>query len=167
MKLSVRHRFDCTPERFWEMYWSESFDEMLNRESTVDRELLWEKDEGGVVTRRVRMTPRKELPRAVASLIGSSKLIYEQENAWHRDKGVLYWQVVPTILPGKLEAKGTLEIKPSGGGCEEVVDGNISVNVRFVGGKIEQMVVDEVSASYEKTAQVCREWLAKHGASNS
>ena len=159
MKLNVRHSFDCSPETFWEMYWDEAFDEALRAESGVQREVLEEREEDGVLIRRVRFTPDRELPGPVAALIGAKKLVYEQENRWERATNTMHWRVIPTILPGKLDAAGTFRVNETPEGCEQVVDGNINVNVRFIGGQIEKAVVGEVERSYEKTAATCREWL--------
>ena len=162
MKLYVRHAFDCTPETFWKMYWDDAFDEMLRRDATVERELVWERSEGTVSARRLRFTPDKELPRPVAKLIGAQKLIYEQENRFDASQGTMTWEVIPTFLPGKFSASGTFHVRPTPAGCERIVDGNIGVNVRFIGGQIEKAVVAEILESYEKTTVTCREWLTKY-----
>lgn len=159
MKLNVRHRFDCTPETFWEMYWDAAFDEALRAESGVTREILEEREEGDVLIRRIRITPDRELPGPAAALLGAKKLVYEQENRWDKAAQVLHWRVIPTILPGKLDAAGTFRVEAVPGGCEQVVEGDITVNVRLVGGQIEKAVVAEVQKSYDKTAAVSREWL--------
>ncbi len=164
MKLDIRHTFDCTPERFWEMYWSDELDAMLNEGSTIQRDLLEERREGDVLVRRLRFTPERELPAAAASLLGASKLVYEQENRFDRANSVLHWQVIPTILPGKLDARGKLEVRPTSGGCEQVVTGDITVQVRFIGGQIEKAVIAEVEKSWNRTAETCRAWLQKFGA---
>lgn len=161
MKLYVRHEFDCSPERFWEMYWDEAFDSELRAESAVQRELLEERTEGDVLVRRVRFTPERELPSAAAALLGAKKLVYEQENRWDKRASTLHWRVIPTILPGKLDAKGTFRVNKTDTGCEQVVEGNITVNVMLVGGQIEKAIVAEVEKSYDKTAAVCRRWLDK------
>jgi hypothetical protein len=161
VKLNVRHRFDCTPETFWEMYWDEAFDEALRAESGVTREILEEREDEGVLIRRIRITPDRELPGPAAALLGAKKLVYEQENKWDRAANVLHWRVIPTILPGKLDASGTFRVEAVPGGCEQVVEGNISVNVLFVGGQIEKAVVSEVEKSYDKTAAISRAWLKK------
>jgi hypothetical protein len=164
VKLLVRHTFDCTPARFWEMYWSDSFDQLLMRDATVDREVLEERQENGQTVRRVRFTPHADLPAAAASIVGAKKLVYEQENRFDPAKGVLTWRVVPTILPGKLDAKGKFSVSAKGSGCEQVVDGDITVNVFLVGAKIEAAVIAEVEKSYVKTAETARAWLRQHGA---
>ena len=165
MKLLVRNRFDCTPTRFWEMYWSDSFDAMLSEGSDITRELISERDDGGVNIRTVRFTPDKELPSSVAKLLGATKLIYDQEMRYHAADSRMQWRVMPTILPGKLVAKGDFVVVPSGqDGCEQVVEGEINVSVPFIGSRIEAGVIAEVEKSYERTAATCREWLRAHGA---
>lgn len=164
VKLQSRHAFPCPPERYWEMYWSDSFDEMLMDGATYDREVLEDREEaGGVRVRRIRITPHQELPSAAASLLGASKLVYEQENRFDPAKGEVTWRVIPTILPGKLDAKGSFRIVPTASGCEQVIDGDITVSVRFIGGRIESAVVAEVEKSYTKTAEVGRKWLEANG----
>lgn len=163
MKLHVRHTFPCDPETFWKMYWDDEFDAMLQRGNTVQRELLEQRDEGGVVVRRVRFTPQRDLPAPAAKLLGSSKLVYEQESRFDPARSEMAWRVIPTILPGKLDARGTFVVRPIEGGCEQVVDGDIKVDVRFIGGQIEKAVVAEVEQSYQRTAEVAREWLRSRG----
>lgn len=163
MKLHVRHTFPCDPETFWKMYWDEEFDAMLQRGSNVQREILDQHEEGGVVVRRVRFTPQRELPAPAAKVLGSSKLVYDQESRYDPATSQMTWRVIPTILPGKLDAHGTFVVRPIEGGCEQVVEGEITVNVRFIGGQIEKAVVGEVEQSYQRTAEVAREWLRTRG----
>ena len=110
MKLFVGTSSHCTPARFWEMYWDPGLDEALRRDAAVTREVLEERTEGQVLIRRLRFTPDRELPGPVATLIGAKKLVYEQENRWDRATGTMHWKVIPTVLPGKLEAKGVFKV---------------------------------------------------------
>lgn len=162
MKLDVRHAYACSPERFWTMYWDDDFDAMLQRESAVQRTLIEERDEGNVLYRRVKFVPDRELPGPVAKLLGSNKLVYEQENHWDRATNTMRWRVLPTVLPGKLDAAGRFRVLPTASGCEQHVEGEITVNVMFVGGQIEKAIVGEVEKSYTKMAAACREWLRAH-----
>lgn len=163
MKLLVRQTYPCSVDTFWKMYWDDEFDAILRRESAVSRELVEERRDGDVVTRRVKFTPDRDLPGPAAALLGSSKLIYEQENRWDPGASRLDWRVIPTILPGKLDAKGWFVVRAAPGGCEQVVEGDISVQVRFVGGQIEKAIVAEVQQSYEKMGAACRTFLRDKG----
>jgi len=162
VKLNIRHEYDCTPARFWEMYWDEEFASMLKEGSTVQREVVDERTEGSLSVQRIRFTPERELPSAVGAIIGSNKLVYEQENKYDAEQGVLYWEVVPTFLPGKLKAAGTVRVEDLGNGrCAQIIEGDISVKVAFIGGQIEKAVVAEVEKSWAKTAETARRWLKR------
>jgi hypothetical protein len=163
VKLAVRHDFDCSVARYWEMYWDPEFDEALRRDAAVQRDLIEERTEGAIQIRRLRFTPDRELPSAVAALIGAKKLVYEQENRWDSANNTMHWRVIPTFLQGKFDAKGLFKVVPLGAdACQQVVEGEIVVNVPLVGGQIEKAVVAEVQRSYDKTAATCREWLESH-----
>jgi hypothetical protein len=144
------------------MYWDAAFDKALSEQSSVTRELIAEREEGDLMIRRLRFTPHKDLPRPVAKLLGTKKLIYEQENRWDRANSTMTWEVIPSILPGKLSAKGTFKVTQTATGCEQVVEGDIDVKVRLIGGRIEKTIVEEVRKSYDRTAVSCRKWLAEN-----
>jgi hypothetical protein len=162
VKLAARHTFPVSPERLWEIYWDPAFEDRLKQGSTVQRDVLEHRDEGNVVYRRVRITPQKELPAPAAAIVGTKKLVYEQETRFDKSKGIVQWQVVPSFLPDKLDAKGQLRVEPAPGGCAIVIDGTIDVKVRFVGGQIEKAVVAEVEKSYDRLATEIRRWIADH-----
>ncbi|MEM6929792.1 MAG: DUF2505 domain-containing protein [Myxococcota bacterium] len=163
--MNIRHEYDCTPERFWEMYWDDEFASMLKEGSTVQRDVVEERTEGSLSIQRIRFTPERELPSAVSAIIGSKKLVYEQENKYDADKGVVHWEVVPTFLPDKLKASGTVRVEDIGDGrCAHIIVGYISVKVAFIGGQIEKAVVGEVDKSWATTAEKGREWLRRHSA---
>ena len=162
MKINARHTLPCTPDRLWRIYWDPAFEERLRQGSTMQREILEHREEGDLIVRRVRNTPQKELPAAAAAIVGAKKLVYEQETRFDRKRGVVDWQVVPSVLPGKLDAKGQLRVEPAPEGCAMVIDGHIDVKVRFVGGQIEKAVVAEVERSYDRLAAEIRRWIADH-----
>jgi len=161
MRLNVSHRFGCDPDTFWKMYWDDSFEEVLNSSTDVQRTLLDESDDGTIYYRKLRFTPDKDLPRPAAKVLGSSKLIYEQENTFDRTKSEMVWKVLPSLLPGRLNASGLMKVTPEGSGCCLQVTGDIEVKVRFVGGQIEKLVVGQVEQSYVKLAAAARKWLAE------
>ena len=163
MKLKVSYAYNCTPEAYWQMYWDDAFDAKLQEGSTVDREVVEEREEEGVLHRRLRFTPHAELPSPVARLIGSKKLVYDQANAWHKSDSVMTWEVLPTFISAdKFAAKGTFKIVPTAGGCEMHVDGDIDVKVRFIGGKIEQEIIKNIDAAYAKMHHSALEWMTSN-----
>lgn len=163
MKLAVRQHYPCSPARFWEMYWDDGFDAIVQSGSGVDREVIEQRTEGAVIVRRLRFTPHDELPAPVAKVIGSPKLVYEQLNRFDPDAGRMTWEVLPTFLPGKLNARGTLTAAEVPSGSEMRVDGEITVNVMFIGGQIEKQVVSQIEKGYQKMHAAGLVWLREHG----
>ena len=119
------------------------------------------------MVRKLRMTPQAELPTPVAKIVGSKKLSWDQVNVWHKDDGLLTWEVLPTFISAdKFKAKGDFRILPADGGCKLEVDGEINVNVRFIGGKIEAEVVKQIEETYRQMKDVSDAWLAENGAAS-
>lgn len=162
MKLAVRHTFPCTLDVFWQMFWDEDYDRMMSKAAGVTRETLWDRQEGDERIWRMRFIPDQELPRMVASAVGTNKLVYEQESRLDTDK-VLHWDVVPAVVPDKVTARGTMKALAAGGGVERVVDGEIAVRIPLVGGRIEKAIHKSVLESYERAYEVSLEWLDQRG----
>lgn len=164
MKLSVRYAYDCSPEAYWAMYWDDAFDKALQADSTVDREVLEHTDDKGVITRRLRFTPEAELPGPVAKMIGSKKLVYDQLNVLDTGAGIMTWQVLPTFISAdKFSASGEFRIEPTATGCEMIVDGDIDVKIRFIGGQIEKQIVSQIEAAYKRMHDASEDWIEDHG----
>lgn len=166
MKLQVRHTFACTPDEFWTMFWDPSYDARLHKlaqgkGAEVTREVLSEREEGGKRYIRYRFTPKKTLPPAIAAVAGTDRLVYEQDNVFDRASSVLTWRVIPALLPDKITAQGTFRVVPSGAGCERLVDGQIEVRITFIGGRVEQAIVNDVTGAYEVATTVMNEMIAE------
>lgn len=167
MKLKVRQLYPCTPDQYWEMYWDDDFDARLQEGSKVDRAVLSQAEENGVLTRRLRFTPHAELPGPVAAIVGSPKLVWEQINRWNKATGVLSFEVLPTFISAdKFNARGTFAVKPDPGGCVVEIDGDIDVKVRFIGGRIEAQVVSQIEDGYAHQKRVSDAWLAEKRANS-
>jgi hypothetical protein len=161
MKLNVRNDYPCNVDTWWKMYWDPEFEALLSRGSDLLREVLSEQDSPTENLRRVRFTPSQELPGPVAGLLGSSKLVYEQENRWVKADSVLHWQVFPAVMADKVTAAGKFEVRATQQGCEQIVTGDITVKLRFFGGKIENAVVTQVENSFAAYARAARTWLLR------
>ena len=162
MILNVRHTLPCAPDQFWDLFWDPEFERRLDASAEIQREMVELGPEiDGIQSWRIRMTPQRELPRAVAKLIGSKKLVYEQESRLDRSAGVLEWRVLPQVLADKVTAQGTMRIVPAAGGCERIVTGEISVRVPMLGGRIEKTIMSSVTDSYNRAAEVIAELVAE------
>ena len=145
------------------MYWDDEFDEELQRDSTVVREVIENVDEGGVLRRRLRFTSRDDLPTMIAKVVGSPKLTYEQVNLFEQAKSTMAWEVLQNFVSSdRFSAKGSFVVVPMGDGCELQIDGEINVKVRFIGGQIEKQVVSQIEEAYENMRVASLQWLSDH-----
>jgi uncharacterized protein YndB with AHSA1/START domain len=63
--------------------------------------------------------------------------------------------------PGKpSEVKGTIALQPEGSGTREIVEIELKIKVPLVGGKLERLLADRITAGMEAEHQVGIHWLA-------
>lgn len=68
---------------------------------------------------------------------------------------------VSITAPGKpTKAQGTITLRPDGTGTTELVELDVKVKVPLIGGKLEQLMVDNIDSGYDIEHQVGRAWLA-------
>ncbi len=161
MKLTVRHTFDCTPEQFWQMLWDPEYERRMQSTGTARRELIETRDEGALKVFRYKLTSEKPLPGPVAKVVGATNLSYEQVNKYNAQSSLLQWKVIPSVMADKVTSEGTFVVKPIAGGCERLVDGNITVKILLIGGKVEQAIINDVQQAYELAAKISREYIAE------
>jgi len=144
------------------MFWDPKFDQIMQNDTAMRREMLWKRDEGVAQIWRMRFTPDKELPGPIAKIAGSKKLIYEQENHLDTSTHVMQWQVFPKVATDKVTAKGTMTVRTIATGVERRVQGEVRVQIPLIGGRIEKAILVSVSESYEKAAAATHRWIANH-----
>lgn len=107
----------------------------------------------------VRQTQAMTGAPAVATRLTGDTVTLEQREVW-RSSTVADLSIT---LPGKpvelRNGRVTLTERPDGG-CEQVVAGDLRVNVPLVGGKLESMLSDVLRAAMRRQAEVGDAWLA-------
>lgn len=159
MRILLEHTFPCTPDQYMEMIQSPDFDAMLERETGVVREVLESREENGVLTTRTKCIPDRELPAMIAKAIGSTKLVYDQHTRMDVPNRRIDWRIEPHKIGSKVDVAGKMSIVEHPEGCKRIVDGNVDVKVRFIGGQIEKAVVADVERNYHKSAGAIRAFI--------
>ena len=68
---------------------------------------------------------------------------------------------ISITAPGKpTKAEGTITLKPAGTGTTEVVELDVKVKVPLIGGKLEQLMADNIDSGFDVEHQVGQAWLA-------
>ncbi len=161
MDFELRHSFPHDPQATWEALMDEAYESASNAAGDLDREVLSETMDGTTRVKRTKVTSRKDLPGFMAKALGAKRLSYVLEERYPEGSRVMRWNVTPTVVADKVECSGTFEVRPDGAGCERLVKGRIKVNIRFIGGKIEDAIGAELRASYKRSADFAQSWLAE------
>lgn len=159
MRFSMSHHFDCTPQELWDIFESREFDDRLEEETGVRREVLDERSVDGIIHKKLKCISLKELPAVMKKALGTDHLEFEQTNELDREASVLKWDVVTPFLTDRVDAGGKTRVEPSGEGCTRTIEGEITIRLPLVGKKMEKKLSENLRDSYEKAATIAREML--------
>jgi len=160
-KFTVEHAFDCDPDTLWLTFFDEAFTKaQFASFGFPSFEIVSQKDEGDRVVRTMRVTPKLEVPGAVAKLLGSS-FAYTEEGTFDKAAKVWTWKTTTSVLPNKIHSHGTVRVLPAGAGkCIQKSEFEISVDVFGVGGAIESALEKNFTNGWNNGATFTRRWLA-------
>jgi len=164
VKLYVESLLPIDPDTAWDLFESDEFSVRLEAQTNIKAQVLEERPDGdNKVYRHMKYTSGTELPKMVAKALGSKSLTYEQFNRLDRNTGKMVWQVELPVLKDRVSVSGTTTISAHEGGCRRVVDGDISVRMRLVGGQIEKAVVGEFEKSMGRAVDIVRDLIKEKG----
>ena len=161
----ITGEFATTPEKYWEMFFDDAYNDALWPFLAIGREQLkLERQgtgDGEVITRVQRLTPERELPGFMQKVV-SGAVAYTETNVFHRATSLMEVKTEPSYLSDKILASGTYEVRPKGDkGCVRIWKARCDCKLMLVGKKIEEHIIEEVRRSYAKTTSFTHEWLRK------
>lgn len=164
MKFSLVHELPRDADTAWSLLMSDAYEAAVGQGSTMQRVTIESRVEDGVLHARSRITSDKELPGPIAKVVGAKALSYELVERSDAKSRTSQWEVIPSKLADRVTAKGTYVIEPgpTPDSCVRKIDGEVIVKVALVGKKIEDIVGQEIRASYEKSTDFAREYLRTH-----
>lgn len=164
--VTLRHEIDTDEDTYWSKI---VFDEAFNKAMYVDHlgigwKLLDQKEDDAKIVRRVHVEPPVgNLPGPVKKVIGD-KLAYTEEGTFDKKSKRYTFKVTPSTLAEKTKVSGELW-------CEKVGDKKVArfakmhveVKVMLVGGMVEERILSDLRASYDKGTSFTNEYIAKQG----
>jgi len=159
MKLRVESRFDVAPEQVWAAFDSEAFHRRLAAETGMERTILEQRDEDGIQVLKTEVKRSKELPKIAAKVLGSKQLTYIQTNRFDAASNRLTWQVEIPAMGDRLQVSGVTSLTPTATGCDRLLEGDVTVRVRLVGGAVEKAIGGEFEKTAQRAVQIVKEIL--------
>ncbi len=167
IEYEIIDEFPTTPDAYWDMFFSDAYNEALWRELDIEREILEFRREGEgageVIHRTQLLTPKRDVPAALRRVVKGA-ISYEERNLWRRRDNSMEVTTTPSFFAEKFKAKGIYRLEPVGTDrLRRIWTASCECRVPLIGGKVEKLVVDEVERSYRSTTKFTRDWLAKAG----
>jgi hypothetical protein len=127
--------------------------------------LSWQEVDG-VLTRKVRYTPRAEdkIPAFGRAVITPEMLIWTEESAFDRRAHRIDYRIEPNI-PAKwrdrFASRGFFTFAEHHGEVARRIEGEVTVRVPLLGGIVERMIIKELKHSFAAEAAELTAWLAE------
>ena len=103
-----------------------------------------------------------DLPPVVGKVVGGDLAIERTETLHRVTPGAYTGDVDVVINAAPASAAGTMTLTDATGGSEFAVHADVTVRVPLFGGKIEEIVADQVKRLLEAETQFTVRWLAAH-----
>jgi hypothetical protein len=152
--LTVHDDLSCTPEAFWELYFSDGFQERLYLQGLdfVEFELLSHTRSGDRRDQRLRLKP-PGLPRVVEKAMGETRYVETGRfdgRVWHFE-----------MQPGgdRIRIEGRFWVDPTPGGCRRTCEVDVQVRIFGVGKAVAKALEVNVAETQAKAVDFIRRSL--------
>ena len=162
--FTMRHEIDCTPERFWKLFFDAELQKKIFAELHFPKwEVVEQKDSEEEIVRIVKAIPKLDAPAAVTKVLGSG-FGYTEEGRFDKTSKVYRFVIKPTTLGEKLKNEGTVQCEAKGEGkCTRIVDVLAEAKIFGLGGMIEKMTEKSTRDGWNKSAELFNAHLEERG----
>ncbi len=160
-RLTIRQEIHCDAETFWQHFFDRELAHKLYTEGLEFPSYTTVRQEESATTieRTVAIEPKLTLPKALAKVFGS-KFRYSEEGVFDKASQVWRWRMISGTLPDKIRVTGTLRVVPvDATKVVREVEIDIEAKVMLLGGVIEDTFKNQLSAGWERSAEVQNQWL--------
>lgn len=168
MDFRIEDAFDTTPERYWEVFLDEEYNEALFEHLDVDRTLVELKRQGTgndtVIHRTQMISARRSTPKILRRFITGAVTYTEVDVLTLRDNSMQI-ETSPGALANRVTAGGRYWLDVEGPNqLRRVFEGSVGCEIPLVGGAIERLIIDEMRDLYRGYTEFTRCWLREHPA---
>ena len=150
----------------WELFFSDAFNiEMYEGGLGFPSCKIPEQtDDGKTLHRRMVCTPKIDMPKALAKVVGD-RVGYEEIGDWVRSAGEWRWKLVLAAFGDKVRITGTMKLVPHGNGhCMRKVEFELEANIFGIGGMVEKTSAQNVLEGWNTSAKWINGYLQRNPA---
>ena len=130
----------------------------------VERTVSEESTANDVYHRVCRVVPKRQLPSFIRPLV-SGPLHYTEDLHWYKRENRMTFVIRPSLMSGRAQINADYRLFDAGdapGGwrtIRRVYEGNLTIDVPLVGGRIEKGIVADMETSLKITAASTQAWI--------
>jgi hypothetical protein len=133
--------------------------EQDRRAEVATRETLERDDAPGELRRVCKVAPRRQLPAIVRPFVPGD-LSYVERLTWRKAEDRIEMRIEPAILGGRVEISAIYQLVAAGPGVvRRTYEGQVSVELRLVGGRIERAIIEDLGRTLVLAAACTQDWL--------
>ncbi len=165
-RFTIVQDLDTDPTTHWRLFLDDIYDrtQYLEGFHYHSYEVLLHKEEGDVITRNVRVTPRLDLPGPVAKLFGP-RFAYTEEGRFDKTKQVWTSRLVPSVIADRLKSESRVTVEPAGEGkCRRTCELTVDAHIFGIGGIVESALEKNIRTGWSDAAKYMNEYVRKQKA---
>ena len=157
MKFRQEITYDAPPAEVFAMLSDPAFREACcAAQGVISADVVLERSGAGFMLTIDQEQRTDDLPAFARTFAGASTRAIQYETWEDSTSGTLRIEA-----PGKpSEITGTITLRPEGSGSREIIQLDLKIKVPLIGGKLEKLLADTVTAGVESDHAVGVAWLA-------
>lgn len=168
MEYRIEDEFDVAIQRYWDVFFDKTYNAGLYEALDIGWEpmMMERRGEGDdlVIERKQRLIPRREVPGFLKRFV-SDKIAYVEHNIFTAKTNAMETVTTPSFMADKIRTRGVYRLEARGDAkLVRIWEGEATVKVPLVGGRVEKHLVEEVRESYRNATAFTRKWHAEHPA---
>ena len=157
MKFRHELTYDAPPAEVFAMLADPAFREAAcAAQEVISAEVTLESEGNGFTLTIAQEQRTDDLPSFARTFAGDSTRAIQREH-WEDSTG----GTLQIEAPGKpSQVKGTITLRPEGSQTREIVELDLRVKVPLIGGKLEKLLAEKITAGMDAEHEVGGRWLA-------
>ncbi|HKA90692.1 MAG TPA: DUF2505 domain-containing protein [Haliangiales bacterium] len=154
------------PENHWKLFLDPEFDrkQYLEGFRFPGYEILEHEVTDDAVIHRIRVTPKLDVPAAVARALGA-RFGYTEDGKFDKKTGTWRSRMIPNILADRLRSDAVVRVAPAGEGtCRRTCELSVEARIFGIGGLVESALEKNLRKGWEDGAAYMNEWVRRHKA---
>ncbi len=163
-KFTVTHEIHCNVDTFWKLFLDKEFNAKLYKDGLgfPDFTVVDQRETDSEVIRKVKGTPKMDVPGPVAKVLGSN-FAYSEDGKFDKNKKLWTWKMIPSAMADKLRQEGSLRVEAVGDAkVRRIADLVMEAKVFGIGGLIESSAEKQLRDGWDKSAVFMNQWIKTH-----